>query len=232
MDYDYCPKCDLGPLEEGEFRVGNKLYRYEYCADCRWQGPIVGYRVIRCESGTAYKIDPTVVLPDVALYGTIRGRLELPAGASDSRSAGYSQSAQPQVTAPCPQCGTAIRQCVQPTEDLSGYYVSWHCDCCDFRSEATKIPGPGLLTHSEDYKWISWKGQGYELTENQAAIVKKLHQSSCTGAPDVHQNELLREIGRPSSRIKDSFRSANRRLWGTLIIHASGARRGTLRLNL
>jgi hypothetical protein len=50
------------------------------------------------------------------------------------------------------------------------------------------------------------------------------------GAPDVHQDELLKEIGRPCSRVRDSFRSANPELWGTLIVR--GARKGTFRINL
>jgi hypothetical protein len=230
MDDDCCPECEEGPLQEGELRDGDVVYQWQYCDDCHWQSEIIRAKEVRWEYGTALKIDPMIVRPDVALFRSLRGRLQLTTEASKKPLASGSADFQSLPLAPCPHCGAVIQQHQELCEDLSGYHASWCCERCGFRSEAIKILGPGAFRHAEDYRWISWKGKRYDLTWNQRVIIQKLHKQHLAGAPDVHQDELLKEIGRPISRVRDSFRSANRELRGTLII--PGARRGTFRINL
>jgi hypothetical protein len=230
MDDYYCPDCEWGPVQEGELRVGDVVYQWQYCEDCRWQSEITCSQVLRVEWGTAYKIHPTIVRPDVALFRNLRGRLQLTTEVSKKPLASGSADFPCLPSAPCPQCGAVIQQHHELCEDLSGYYASWCCEVCGFQSEPIKNLGPGFFRHAEDYSWISWRGKRYELTWNQSVIIKKLHKQYLTGARDVHENELLKEIGRPISRVRDSFRSANQELLGTLIIR--GARRGTFRINL
>jgi hypothetical protein len=232
MDDDCCPKCEWGPLQEGELRDGDVVYQWRYCEDCHWQSEITRAKEVPWEWGTALKIDPTIVRPDVALFRSLRGRLQLTTEASKKPLASGSLDFPCLPSAPCPRCGAVIQQHHEVCEDLSGYYASWCCEGCGFQSEAIKNPGPGIFRHSEGYMWIWWRGKSYELTRNQRVIIKKLHMQYLTGAADVHQDELLKEIGQPRSRVRDSFRSANRELWGTLIIHAAGARRGAFRINL
>jgi hypothetical protein len=231
---DFCPNCKWGPLQQGELSDGNIIYTWEYCNDCRWQGEITRSRILRYDWGYSYKIDLTTVRPDIALFRMLRGRLQLTN--EDASEKQLSPSGHPILefapSAPCPQCRSVIQQSHRPCEDLSGYQVFWSCQACGFETEPMNSPAPGLFTHSEGYRWISWRGKPYQLTSNQTKIVTKLHVSFLNGAADVHQGELLDEIGLPSSRVRDSFRSANRELWGTLIVHAVGARRGSLRINL
>ena len=63
-------------------------------------------------------------------------------------------------------------------------------------------------------------------------MIEILDSYRLKGKPDVPPRQLMREMGVPNSRPRDSFRSRNRELWKTLIIHQKGAPRGTLRLNL
>ncbi len=231
IDDYYCPDCEWGPVQEGELRVGDVVYRQQYCNECNWRSEVNCFQEVRWEYGTALKIHPTIVRPDVALLRSLRGRLQL---TTDSKKPLASGSADFQrlPSAPCPQCGVVIQQHHEICEDLSGYYASWRCEECGFQGEPIKNLGPGFFRHAEDYSWISWRGKRYELTWNQSVIIKKLRKQYLVGAPDVHKDELLKVIGRPISRVRDSFRSANQELLGTLIVHAAGARRGTYRLNL
>jgi hypothetical protein len=220
MDDYYCPDCEWGPLQEGELRDGDVVYQWQYCDECGWQSEVTRYQVRRVEWGTVLKIDPTIVSPDVALFRSLRGRLQLTTEAPKKPLASGSSEFPCLPSARCPHCGAVIQQHHELCQDLSGYYASWCCEVCGFQSEAIKNPGPGVFTHSEEYRRISWRGKRYEPTRNQRVFIKKLHLQYLIGAPDVHQDELLKEIGQPSSRVRDSFRSANRELWGTLIIHA------------
>ncbi len=234
IDDFYCPVCEWGPVQKGELRDGNIVYEWQYCDECRWQSEITRYQVLRFEWGTAYKIDATIVRPDVALFRGVRGRLRLTIEGASKKplSSGGPSVSRFLPSAPCPHCGLAIEQRYELCEDLSGYYASWGCEACGFQSEAIKNPSPGIFMHSEGYRFVSWRGKSYELTSNQSIIIKKLHTQYLIGVADIHQGELLKEIGQPHSRVRDSFRSTNRTLWGTLIIHAAGARRGSLRINL
>ena len=67
---------------------------------------------------------------------------------------------------------------------------------------------------------------------HEAYIKLAAQRNRLKGKPDVHQRQLMREMGVLNSRPRDSFRRRNRELWNTLIIHQKGAPRGTLRLNL
>jgi hypothetical protein len=104
---------------------------------------------------------------------------------------------------------------------------------CGFRSEAGNILAPAtLFWHSEDYKSIRWNGKAYELTKRQSVIVRQLHVAHLEGSPDVRQQELMKQLDVPYSKLRDSFRQANGKLLGTMIIHKQRAPQGTLRLNL
>jgi hypothetical protein len=231
MSESYCPNCEWGPLEKGELRDGDAGFQWEYCQDCDWQGEITRYQIVHYDWGTAYKIDVNFVRPDLALFRTLKGRLQLTSQATGALATD-SSGAQPDLTAPCPQCGLTIRLDHTMAEDLSAYRVSWFCPGCGFHSESTNIQAPGIFRHSEGYKWISWRGTDYELTTHQSVIIKTLHAYWLNGTPDLHQRKLMQELQVPNSRLRDSFRRTNRELFGTLIVHKRGAPRGTLRLNL
>jgi predicted RNA-binding Zn-ribbon protein involved in translation (DUF1610 family) len=167
----------------------------------------------------------------LALLQTLKGRLQFTPQALANLTSG-SSAAQPPLTASCPQCGRTIQLEHEISRDQQAYAASWFCDGCGFHSEATNIQAPGIFTHSEGYKWICWRGTNYELTPNQAEIVKILHARYLRGTPDIHERELMRELRVPDSRLRDSFRSANSQLLGTLIIRKPGGPRGIWRLKL
>jgi hypothetical protein len=52
--------------------------------------------------------------------------------------------------------------------------------------------------------------KGFLLTRNQRIIIDGLHKAYLERKYDVHREELLKKIGSPSSRLRDSFRHANR----------------------
>jgi len=108
-------------MQEGELRDGNTVYRWQYCDDCRWQSEITRYQVLPVEGGTIYKIDPTIVSPDIALFRHLRGRLQLTAEASEKPAAISSSVFQRLASAPCPRCGVVIELRPELCEDLSGY---------------------------------------------------------------------------------------------------------------
>ena len=227
--FKFCPKCDCGPLQEGELRGSGVAYKFQYCDSCDWQGEIIRFQLVRHAWGTIYKIDPTIVRPDVALFETLRGRLDLKEKTL-KKDPSSTAVLHPVPSSPCPQCGTLIELRHELCGDLSGYSSAWSCQC-GFSTPPLKYAAPGMFTHTLDYRRISWSGKNYELTGNESKYVRKLHLAFLAGVPDIHQDDLLKETGPLTGRkVRDSFRSSNRELWGTLIIR--GARRGTLRLNL
>ena len=78
---------------------------------------------------------------------------------------------------------------------------------------------------------IHWKGKFFTISKNQAEAIQILYENFIAGTPEVHGNEIMRRIGIPTSRLRDSFRAGRiQKLWGTLIVR--GKTRGTYRLNL
>jgi hypothetical protein len=89
-------------------------------------------------------------------------------------------------------------------------------------------PEPLIFTHSDDYLNITFHGQSYTLTENQAIIIKFLHEAYKQGSLVVHKDRLLTVVNSRTSEVRGFFR--NSPLWNHLIIQ--GERRSTYRLNL
>ena len=80
-----------------------------------------------------------------------------------------------------------------------------------------------------EYNSIIYRGKRYDLTTNQAIIVKLLHGAYLRGFPVVKLAVIQEKIGWATSRPKDSFKGHP--LWGTLIISVRKPR-GCYRLNL
>lgn len=71
-------------------------------------------------------------------------------------------------------------------------------------------------------------GAGYHLTERQARVVEILYRALQNGTPEVSHREIMKMLGTPNSKLKDSFRGSA--AWGTLVV--PGSTRGTYRLNI
>jgi len=223
-----CPNCGYEVLD-GEMRDGQRVVEWQYCDDCGWQSEIDLCRIVEHEWGTARVIDSTFVRPDRALLRSLKGRLNFTPEALANLVIPPSY-AWPPPTAPCPQCGRTIQLELEISGDQTAYRAFWLCDVCGFKNGGTSIPAPGLFRHG--YRFVSWRGTDHHLTRQQSSMIEILDSYRLKGKPDVPPRQLMREMGVPNSRPRDSFRSRNRELWKTLIIHQKGAPRGTLRLNL
>lgn len=95
-------------------------------------------------------------------------------------------------------------------------------------SESSKeVAAP--FTHSEDYRSVTLRAKTYTLTTGQALIIQSLHECHENGTPEVSTTFIQGRLGTPSSRWQNTFKS-NPEAKKALV--KSGARRGTLRLNL
>jgi hypothetical protein len=81
------------------------------------------------------------------------------------------------------------------------------------------------VSHSPDFRSLSWFGTEYFLTEKQAKVVKALWEAREKGSPDVAQEFLLRACDSDGVRLVDLFRRSP--AWGSLIV---SCRRGAYRL--
>jgi predicted RNA-binding Zn-ribbon protein involved in translation (DUF1610 family) len=223
-----CPACGSLGVDEGEIREATASFRWEYC-DCGWQSELRRYRLVHTKYGVEYWPDATFVRPDIVLSLKLRGWLQV-----DDENTGPASTSSNQYLpiAPCPRCGRQLQMRFQLRRDVAAYHAFWDCEDCGFHGESGTCIGPGFFVPTWDYKNIIWCGTTYELTANQRAHIRVLHEAYLKGNPDVHQTELLNKLGHHSSRLRDSFRSANHALWGTLIMHHPGSPRGTFRLNL
>jgi predicted RNA-binding Zn-ribbon protein involved in translation (DUF1610 family) len=226
-----CPKCGWDSLKRGEAVHDDIAYVWQYCEDCDWRGDVIRCQLIKYPYGTAYKIDPTIVRPDVALFQTLRGKLSFQfESAARTPAISPRGSTQTLPSAPCPRCGNIIEQQHDLRTDGSAYDAWWSCPGCGFHSEAPTIHAPGKFKHSSDYSRITWIGKAFVLGVSAAAFLKILHQHYLAGDPDVPLSEWR---GRP----KDWFRGPLQELWGSKKNHETaliipGARKGTRRLNL
>src|SRR5262249_15202458 len=84
------------------------------------------------------------------------------------------------------------------------------------------------LTHSEDFRSVTLHDRQFTLTPSAAAAVKVLYEEYQKRTPDVGEELIMKRIGRPGSKLKDSFRNLD--AWNTLVI--PGKSRGTYRLDL
>ena len=87
----------------------------------------------------------------------------------------------------------------------------------------------GLFTHSEDYRTVTLRGKTYELTFQQAQVIQILHKAHENGKPNVPIAGILESLEKNGSKWQYTFRS-NLEAKKALVI--TGARKGTLRLNL
>ena len=88
-----------------------------------------------------------------------------------------------------------------------------------------------LWSHSDDYRKVSYNGETFLLTEQQASIVKLLDEARATGSEYVSGKKIKSEV--KCGKISDSFRAGNgRSIWEKLITREEGSRRGMYKLNL
>jgi hypothetical protein len=86
----------------------------------------------------------------------------------------------------------------------------------------------------EGYRTIRFAGKSHSLTRQQADILRILHEAYLASMPDVSEDDIFARLGRTrrsrDNRLRDSFRSRNAKLLGTLIVKGQGP--ATYRLNL
>jgi hypothetical protein len=87
----------------------------------------------------------------------------------------------------------------------------------------------GPFTHSEDYRSVTLRGKTHTLTSQQAQMIEILHEAHKNGNPDVSIAHIQERLEKNNSRWQDTFKS-NPKAKKALVI--SGARKGTLRLNV
>lgn len=96
-------------------------------------------------------------------------------------------------------------------------------------SKDSASPAQREFTHSPDYRSVTLRGEMHKLTSQQAQMIEILHRAHKDGNSDVSIAHILERLERASSRWHDTFKS-NPNAKKALV--KSGARRGTLRLNL
>lgn len=90
-------------------------------------------------------------------------------------------------------------------------------------------PAARPFAYSQDYRSISVRGRTYTLTSQQAQMIEILHKAHENGTPDISIAHILERLEKKTSCWQDTFKS-NPNARKALV--KSGARRGTLRLNL
>jgi hypothetical protein len=81
------------------------------------------------------------------------------------------------------------------------------------------------FVHSDDYRFIKFKGSDYVLTPNQSLAVQILYEALQQGLRGVSNTTLLERLGSPTSRLRDSFRSGDGpKLWNVLIVKIPGTK--------
>ena len=86
------------------------------------------------------------------------------------------------------------------------------------------------FVYSDDYRAITFKGNKYALTTNQAIVVQALHEAHQHDLAGLSSATLLEKIGSPNSRLQDSFKSGDGpTIWKILITRRA---KGLYSLNL
>jgi len=96
-------------------------------------------------------------------------------------------------------------------------------------SNDSASPAQREFSHSSDYRSVTSHGRPYPLTARQAQMIQILHEAHKGGNPDLSVASILEQLETPGSRWQDTFRR-NPEARKALI--KTGARKGTLRLNL
>jgi hypothetical protein len=85
------------------------------------------------------------------------------------------------------------------------------------------------LSHSDDFRCVTLHNtRSFTLTPAAALAVQVLYDAYQKGTPELSEEDIMKKIGSPGKRLRDSFR--NLEAWNTLVIQ--GKRRGTYRLDL
>jgi len=85
------------------------------------------------------------------------------------------------------------------------------------------------FTHSDDYSSVCIRGKHYALTENQANVIKILHENHEKGNPNLRQTYILKQTDIWSINLARAFQR-NNKAFKDLIV-ADGPK-GTVRLNI
>jgi len=89
---------------------------------------------------------------------------------------------------------------------------------------------PKDFSFSEGYRTVFFRGESYQLTQQQAAIVRTLHEALETGIPALGANEIRKKA--ECGKISDSFRSGDGpRIWKKLVVSVDGCK-SMYKLNL
>jgi len=96
-------------------------------------------------------------------------------------------------------------------------------------SSDSASPAQPKFTHSVDYRSVTLRGKQCFLTAQQAQMIQILHEAHKSGNPDLSVASILEQLETPGSRWQDTFK-LNPEARKALI--KTGARKGTLRLNL
>jgi hypothetical protein len=84
-----------------------------------------------------------------------------------------------------------------------------------------------VFRHDGDFAWVVWKGHRYKLGPTARKAMRILYNAYDRHEPEVSGTALMKEIGTPSSRVRDVFKRTG--LWKTLVVSTSP---GVYRLNL
>jgi hypothetical protein len=86
------------------------------------------------------------------------------------------------------------------------------------------------FTHSKDYRSVSWRGEQFSFSANQAAVIRELHEAWTNGTPELGHETLLQAVDKeaPPERLNVLFRGHP--AWKTLIV--DGKTKGSYRLAL
>ncbi len=85
-----------------------------------------------------------------------------------------------------------------------------------------------VFRHTDDFRWVSLRGDEFTLSLNQARVVEKLWEAQRKGIPALHQDSALEGLDIKSNRMRDVFK--NSPAWNKLVVAGDG--RGFFRLNL
>jgi hypothetical protein len=93
-------------------------------------------------------------------------------------------------------------------------------------TEVAAVPPASDTSHSDDFRSVSWFGQRFTFTPNQAAIIEQLWRARELGNLDVGTDILIEAAECATKRVDVVFRK--NKAWKTLVV--PGERKRTYRL--
>src|SRR5262249_9636428 len=134
-------------------------------------------------------------------------------------------STVPVVTVPVPLLETLVQNLAAVCQILEQQGMLLLSPFSTSTTKSTVQHGANVFTHSDDFTYVCVRGRSFNLTLQQAKIVKFMYEQYQRGTPELHKTRILNHIGVPSAppsapRLRDLFRSTDR-AWGTLIIRGS-----------